>query len=186
MLTLLLLVWKSRCDDPPTDCEICQNGVDFGYIAYVICGMDIPRGQDMMRSWCKVTYPNDVDRCNTIIVDHWADLVDAYATSFPTDHICPEWGYCPKSGKGARVANTRGRSRIAKIAENPFDALFAYLKGAKTEAEVKGRLEEPPARLAHAARLIPSKDVPLVLMLLQRDAKETFSCYIRERHRSKQ
>jgi hypothetical protein len=177
MFSVLLLCTFSQLNVQPTDCEICENGRDFGYIAYVLYGYQIERGEDAMREWCAASYPNDIDRCNVIVVDHYPSLAQDYETGYPRYRICPEWGYCPWPG-----ANGKRRARVpVKFTEvEKADVLFAYLKGAKDELEVERLLLDAPTPIAAQARIIQSNDMNLILQLLQRNAKATFASYLYE------
>jgi hypothetical protein len=179
MFSLLLLSAFSQLNEQPTDCEICKNVVDYGYLAYIIYGRDYQKGEAAMNTWCHISYPDALEQCQAIAVAHYPELAEAYADGYPRVLICPDCGYCPKPTKAA-IARA-ARPVIQPLEPTEADHLFTYLKAAKTEIEVERLLETAPASLSAQARLIPTQDVNLVLQLLQRNAKSTFVSYLRER-----
>jgi hypothetical protein len=160
-----------------TDCEICQNGVDYAYLCYLIYGYDTASGQQALDKWCGIAYPDQLDRCRTICVDNYPEWVQLFEASYPQSYICPDYGYCPKDAKRARRV-----VRPQKVDADYYGLFFDFLKTAKSEQQLRNLIRNP-GKFADLSKLLSEKDIPIVFKLLKADARRTFSWFVKEKAR---
>jgi hypothetical protein len=157
MLAFLLLGAFSRVDQDVTDCQICENARDYGYVVYLLYGSQLTMSEAKMTQWCETSSADALDCCKAIAVDDYPSLVDDFQTGSPQSRICADWGYCPKANKAP--VNRTARAPIKPELVTDSDHLFPCLKTAKMESEVKRLLTSAPSPLAVQAKQISSKGI---------------------------
>jgi hypothetical protein len=163
---------------PLNACEICESGREYTLLVMSIYGPHLAAGEEAVRSWCRGSYANDTARCEHIVADHYRTFLRAFRERIPMHTLCASLEYCRPPG---RRFSWISRAADTVIDREPTDDLFRYLERAVTDEELERLIADSPQEHAVLAQMIPSRDFPLILTILERGSKRALAWYFRDR-----
>jgi hypothetical protein len=169
---LLLSLISLGCAAETTNCSICQDHVPYAYVQYLIFGpYQIERAQHALAKYCDSSYSVQISSvCLVNVVDRYPDTLQYFTKDVPHHKICRLEGHCD---------STQPTPPPKPITDRLGEQIFAYFSGVASEREFMKKLEAVKVVCPFLDK-IKRNDLDQLLMLVQKNAKRTFTWYLRD------